>query len=162
MFERYTKQARRVVFFARYEATKDGRETIGTEHLLLGMLREDKNLMRRLFSTETLRGISAALDTRPKGSLPTNDFARIPKLSEHTKKALFYASQEADSHATNARLIPGDLLIGILREPESFAAQLLTNHGAKIEEARQLVKKERRVPIIGTLMESLRRLLPKT
>src|SRR5579859_7800460 len=110
MFERYTEKARRVVFFARYEATKDGRETIGTEHLLLGMLREDKNLMRSLFSAETLKDITAALNTRSKGSLPTNDFTRTPKLTEHTKKALFYAAQEADSHAANAPIIPSDLL----------------------------------------------------
>jgi ATP-dependent Clp protease ATP-binding subunit ClpC len=42
MFERYTEKARRVVFFARYEASKHGTREIGTPSLLLGILREDK------------------------------------------------------------------------------------------------------------------------
>jgi len=44
MFERYTEKARRVIFFARYEASQFGSPEIHSEHLLLGMLRENKNL----------------------------------------------------------------------------------------------------------------------
>ena len=44
MFERYTEKARRVIFFARYEASQFGSPYIETEHLLLGLLREDKQL----------------------------------------------------------------------------------------------------------------------
>ena len=45
MFERYTEKARRVIFFARYEASQFGSPYIETEHLLLGLLREDKACM---------------------------------------------------------------------------------------------------------------------
>jgi len=48
MFERYTEKARRVIFFARYEASQFGSPYIETEHLLLGLLREDKALAHRL------------------------------------------------------------------------------------------------------------------
>jgi len=48
MFERYTEGARRVVFFSRYEARNFGSAYIETEHLLLGLLREEKVLIRRL------------------------------------------------------------------------------------------------------------------
>jgi ATP-dependent Clp protease ATP-binding subunit ClpC len=48
MFERYTEKARRVIFFARYEASQYGSPYIETEHLLLGSLREDKVLTNRL------------------------------------------------------------------------------------------------------------------
>jgi len=48
MFERYTERARRVVFFARYEASNYGSRYIETEHLLLGLLREDRALAARL------------------------------------------------------------------------------------------------------------------
>jgi ATP-dependent Clp protease ATP-binding subunit ClpA len=48
MFERYTEGARRAVFFARYEAIQIGSGYIETEHILLGLLREDKALFRRL------------------------------------------------------------------------------------------------------------------
>ena len=48
MFERYTEKARRTVFFARYEASQFGSPVIDTEHLLLGLLREDKTVYRWL------------------------------------------------------------------------------------------------------------------
>jgi hypothetical protein len=48
MFDRYTERARRVIFFARYEASQFGGTAIESHHLLLGLFREDKNLLRRL------------------------------------------------------------------------------------------------------------------
>ena len=47
MFERYTEKARRVIFFARFEASQFGSPNIESEHLLLGLLREDKGLTNR-------------------------------------------------------------------------------------------------------------------
>ena len=59
MFERYTEVARRVIFFARYEASQFGSPYIETEHLLLGLLREDEALTFRFLrshaSVETIR-----------------------------------------------------------------------------------------------------------
>ena len=59
MFERYTEKARRVIFFARYEASQFGSPYIETEHLLLGLLREDKALTNRFLrshaSVESIR-----------------------------------------------------------------------------------------------------------
>ena len=52
MFERYTEKARRVIFFARYEASQFGSPYIETEHLLLGLLREDKALTNRFLALE--------------------------------------------------------------------------------------------------------------
>src|SRR5881296_1451694 len=49
MFERYTEKARRVIFFARYEASQFGAPAIEPEHLLLGLMREDKSLTARFF-----------------------------------------------------------------------------------------------------------------
>ena len=49
MFERYTEKARRVIFFARYEASQYGSPYIETEHLLLGLLREDRAPLQRGF-----------------------------------------------------------------------------------------------------------------
>ncbi len=47
MFERYTEKARRVIFFARYEASQFGAQAIEPEHILLGLMREDKVLTSR-------------------------------------------------------------------------------------------------------------------
>ena len=49
MFERYTEKARRVIFFSRYEASQFGASQIEAEHILLGLIREDKNLTARFF-----------------------------------------------------------------------------------------------------------------
>ena len=54
MFERYTERARRVLFFARYEASQLGSISIETEHLLLGLLREGKGLTARIFARAQL------------------------------------------------------------------------------------------------------------
>ena len=53
MFEKYTEKARRVIFFARYEASQFGGCCIETEHLLLGLLREDKSLTHRFLREPT-------------------------------------------------------------------------------------------------------------
>src|SRR5467141_583000 len=54
VFERYTERARRVIFFARYEASQLGSNSIETEHLLLGLIREGKGLTSRIFSKSHL------------------------------------------------------------------------------------------------------------
>ena len=59
MFERYTEKARRVIFFARYEASQFGSPYIETEHLLLGLLREDKALTNRFPAFARLGGIDS-------------------------------------------------------------------------------------------------------
>ena len=50
MFERFTERARRVLFFARYEASQLGTPVIDSEHLLLGLLREGKGVTSRIFT----------------------------------------------------------------------------------------------------------------
>jgi ATP-dependent Clp protease ATP-binding subunit ClpC len=51
MFERYTEKARRVIFFARYEASQFGAKYVQPEHIVLGLFREDKALVRQFLSS---------------------------------------------------------------------------------------------------------------
>ena len=62
MFERYTEKARRVIFFARYEASQFGSPYIETEHLLLGLLREDKALANRFLRSHAADRIDSQAD----------------------------------------------------------------------------------------------------
>ena len=62
MFERYTEKARRVIFFARYEASQFGSPYIETEHLLLGLLREDKALTNRFLRSACFGGVDPQAD----------------------------------------------------------------------------------------------------
>src|SRR5215471_13238936 len=73
VFERYTEKARRVIFFARYEASQYGSQHIETEHLLLGLMREDNQLLGELrgrgATEETIRNwIALKVTLGPKGS----------------------------------------------------------------------------------------------
>ena len=73
MFERYTEKARRVIFFARYEASQYGSPYIETEHLLLGLMREDKALANRFLrshgSIESIRKEIEAAHHHPRAHL---------------------------------------------------------------------------------------------
>ena len=73
MFERYTERARRVLFFARYEASQLGSISIETEHLLLGLIREGKGLTSRIFARSHL-----SLESIRKEIEGRTVFSRIP------------------------------------------------------------------------------------
>ena len=82
MFERYTEKARRVIFFARYEASQFGSPCIETEHLLLGLLREDKALTNRFLrssaAVESIRKqIEAQTTLREKVRLPSTSLSAM-------------------------------------------------------------------------------------
>ncbi len=70
MFERYTERARRVLFFARYEATQLGSTSIETEHLLLGLIREGKGLTSRIFARSHLSLESIRKEIEGRTGLP--------------------------------------------------------------------------------------------
>ena len=59
MFEKFTEKAKRVLFLARYEASQMGSRVIGTEHLLLGLLKEGEEITRELFQ-RSFKGLTEA------------------------------------------------------------------------------------------------------
>jgi ATP-dependent Clp protease ATP-binding subunit ClpC len=136
MFERYIEKARRVIFFARYEASQFGSPFIETEHLLLGLLREDKSLTNRFLrsqaSVEAIRKqIEAHTTIREK--LSTN--VDLP-LSIESKRVLAYAAEEAERMG-NKHIGPEHLLLGLLREDKCFAAELLHERGVNLDKVRE-------------------------
>src|SRR5262252_8172114 len=95
MFERYTEMARRVIFFARYEASVATSDAIEPEHLLLGITREDRTLLAR-FLPEGRTSIDG-LRTRLESGLDRKGVAlsvELP-LSPESKRALHYAHEES-------------------------------------------------------------------
>src|SRR3954462_8658813 len=96
MFERYTERARRVIFFARYEASQFGSSVIETEHLLLGLIREDKNLTNRfLHNSSSIESIRKEIEGRTTVREKVATSIDLP-LSEECKHILQYASEEAE------------------------------------------------------------------
>ncbi len=97
MFERFTERARRAVFFARYEASNYGNPVIGTEHLLLGMLREDRGLLASLPGRfDAASDIRAEIDSSLTRGERISTSVEIP-LSEESKKVLNFAIEAADN-----------------------------------------------------------------
>src|SRR5262249_19343873 len=111
MFERYTERARRVIFFARYEASQLGSMTIESEHLLLGLIREHTDLIHRFAPGapsvhDISKEVTAHLTVREKVSTSID----MP-LSNECKRILAYSAEEAERLA--ARLIGTEhLLLG--------------------------------------------------
>lgn len=128
MFERYTDQARRVIFFARYEASHYGTPQIETEHLLLALLRED-----RLFFDHLLGPAGSSESLEKMVRLPMKKGSRIPTsveipLSESSVRVLRFASEEAERLALR-HVDTHHLLLGILREDDCPAAKSLRESG---------------------------------
>ena len=97
MFERYTERARRVLFFARYEASQLGSISIETEHLLLGLIREGKGLTSRIFARShlSLESIRKEIEGRTVFREKVSTSVEIP-FSAETKRVLQFAAEEAD------------------------------------------------------------------
>ena len=127
MFERYTQPARRVIFFARYEASQFGASYIETEHLLLGLLRECGELRSRL-PQEAADEIRKQIEERAPEPRPRVSTSEDLPLSQNSVRALEYAGEESDAlkHTT---IDCSHLLLGVLRVETSTAAALLKPYG---------------------------------
>src|SRR5712692_5758062 len=136
MFERYTEKARRVIFFARYEASQFGSPYIETEHLLLGLLREDKTLTNRfLRSHASIESIRKQVEGRTPSREKVSTSVDLP-LSQECKRVLAYAAEEAERLA-NKHIGTEHLLLGLLREDKSFAAEILHERGLRLSTLRE-------------------------
>ena len=139
MFDRYTEHARRVIFFARYEASTFGSGSIETEHLLLGLLREDQVLSGRLpigAAEEIRKQIEHRL---PHRTPPIPASVDLP-LSDDSQRALSYSSEESD--ALRHKVIDcGHLVLGLLRVENCTAAALLRQNGIDYTSYRGVVSR---------------------
>src|SRR5687767_14242757 len=137
MFERYTERARRVLFFARYEASQLGSMSIETEHLLLGLIREGKGLTSRIFARShlSLENIRKEIEGRTVFREKVSTSVEIP-FSAETKRVLQFAAEEADRLLHNY-IGTEHLLLGILREERSVAASILMEKGMRLHTVRE-------------------------
>jgi hypothetical protein len=141
MFERYTEGARRVVFFARYEASQCGSPYIETGHLLLALFREDPKLLRRIAPTLSRDAVATAVenDLGQRHRLRTSTAVDLP-LSNGAKRTLAYAAEEAE-RLGNLHIGSEHLLLGLLREKQGVAFSLLTDAGTESASVRQILGK---------------------
>lgn len=137
MFERYTEGARRVIFFARYEASQLGSSYIGTEHLLLGLMRESDGITGKLFSKSKLKleNIRKEIEGRTVNSRKISTSIEIP-LSPDTKRVLVYAAEEAEK-LFHKYIGTEHILLGLLREKKSLAARILAEKGMRFSSTKE-------------------------
>jgi hypothetical protein len=153
MFERYTEKARRVIFFARYEASEFGSPVIDTAHLLLGLVREERLLCFRWVPRAQPEAIRGAVEswTQPQTKIATN--IDLP-LSPAGKSVLHHALDEADR--LNSKHIGTEhLLLGLLQE-ECKASNLLRELGAEVDKLRLRLEREGEGETGPTFSDSLR------
>lgn len=138
MFERFTDRARRVVVLAQEEARLLNHNYIGTEHILLGLCHEGESVAAKALeslgiSLETVRGqveeIIGQGQTAPPGHIP---------FTPRAKKVLELALREA-LQLGHSYIGPEHLLLGLVREGEGVAAQVLERRGAELKRVRQEV-----------------------
>jgi len=130
MFERYTEKARRVIFYARYEASNYGSPYIETEHLLLGLLREDRALAKWFPGESNVEPqIRSEIEKQITRGERISTSVEVP-LSAECKKVLNLAGETAE-RLGHRRVEIEHLLIGILRVEASLAAQILIARGVK-------------------------------
>ena len=136
MFERYTEKARRVIFFARYEASQFGSPYIETEHLLLGLMREDKALTNRfLRSHATVESIRKQIEEHTTIRDKVSTSVDLP-LSNESKRVLAYGAEEAEQLG-HKHIGTEHLFLGLLREEKCFAAKILGERGVPLDTARE-------------------------
>src|SRR5438046_877605 len=142
MFERYTEKARRVIFFARYEASQFGAHAIEPEHLLLGLMREDKTLTGRFFPRAqiSIESIRREIEGRTllRERIPTS--VELP-LAPETKRVLAYSHEESD-RLQHRHIGTEHLLLGLLREERSMAAEILYERGLRLNAVRDEIARQ--------------------
>lgn len=129
MFERFTLKARRVVFFGRFEATQCHSARLAADHLLLGLLRENRAIAARILPPgEDLETIRERVKRRQMEMKATPSSAEIP-LGYDAKRVLEFAVEEAEA-VSRAHVGTGHLFLGLLRVQDSLAAELLSEKGS--------------------------------
>ncbi|HWW75704.1 MAG TPA: ATP-dependent Clp protease ATP-binding subunit, partial [Pyrinomonadaceae bacterium] len=141
MFERYTEKARRVIFFARYEASQFGAPAIEPEHLLLGLMREDKTLTARFLARAqtSLENIRKEIEGRAPLREKISTSVELP-LAPETKRVLAFAHEESD-RLQHRHIGTEHLLLGLLREERTMAAEILYERGLRLNAVREEVSR---------------------
>ncbi len=139
MFERFTDRARKVMALANQEAQRFNHEYIGTEHILLGLVKEGSgvgaNVLKNLHVD--LRRVRMEVERLVKAGPEMVTMGKLPQ-TPRAKRVIEYAIEEARN--LNHNYVGTEhLLLGLLREQDGVAAQVLMNLGLKLEEVREEV-----------------------
>ena len=139
MFERFTDRARKVMHLANQEAQRFNHEYVGTEHMLLGLIKEGSGVAANVLKNleVDLRKIRNEVEKIVQAGPEMVTMGKLPQ-TPRAKKAIEYAIEEARN--LNHNYVGTEhLLLGLLREQEGVAAQVLLNLNLKLDEVREEV-----------------------
>ena len=139
MYERFTDRARKVMQLANQEAQRFNHEYIGTEHILLGLVKEGSGVAANVLKNldVDLRKIRLEVEKIVQSGPDMVTMGKLPQ-TPRAKKVIDYAVEEARNLGHNY-VGTEHLLLGLLREQEGVAAQVLMNLGLKLEDVREEV-----------------------
>jgi len=139
MFNRFTERARKVIVLAKEEARRFNHDYIGTEHLLLGLIREGEGVAAAVLQKMglSLESIRMEIEKLVQPGPSTQILGDIP-FTPRSKKALELAAEEARSLGHNY-IGTEHLLLGLIREGEGVASQVLINTGLDLNRVRSEV-----------------------
>jgi four helix bundle protein len=139
MFERFTDRARKVMALANQEAQRFNHEFIGTEHILLGLVKEGSGVGATVLKNlgVDLKRLRGEVEKLVKSGPNMVTMGKLPQ-TPRAKRVVEYAIEEARALGHNY-VGTEHLLLGLLRETDGIAAQVLTNLGLKLEDVRQEV-----------------------
>src|SRR5208283_3795648 len=134
MFERFTDRARKVMALANQEAQRFNHEYVGTEHIVLGLVREGSGVAAVVLKglEVDLRKIRLEVEKLIQSGSDKVTFGKLPQ-TPRAKKVIEYSMEEARNLRHNY-VGTEHILLGLLREQEGVAAQVLMNLGLKLEE----------------------------
>jgi uncharacterized protein YbbC (DUF1343 family) len=136
MFERYTEKARRVIFFARYEASQFGSTSIEPEHILLGLIREDKEITKRFFPVEQVSLATIRVEIERRSHLQEKISTSVELPLSVAAKRLLTAAHEESERLGHRHIGTEHLLLGLLLEDRSLAAEILSQYGLRLNGVR--------------------------
>lgn len=139
MYERFTDRARKVMQLANQEAQRFNHEYIGTEHMLLGLVKEGTGVAANVLKNldVDLRKIRLEVEKLVQSGPEMITMGKLPQ-TPRAKKVIEYSMEEARQLAHNF-VGTEHILLGLLREQEGVAAQVLMNLGMKLEDVREEV-----------------------
>ena len=137
MFEKFTEKAKRILFLARYEAAQQGARAIGTEHVLLGLLKEGEETTRELFTRANVSMdlLQAELERGAPAREKLSTSVEVP-YGEDTRRALQLAEEEAE-RLMHPQIGTEHLLLGLLRMEDAPAARMLAERGMRLYAVRE-------------------------
>ncbi len=139
MYERFTDRARKVMQLANQEAQRFNHEYIGTEHILLGLVKEGSGVAANVLKNldVDLRKIRLEVEKIVQSGPDMVTMGKLPQ-TPRAKKVIEYSMEEARN--LNHNYVGTEhILLGLLREQEGVAAQVLMNLGLKLEDVREEV-----------------------